>query len=420
MKLYSKNELKDSRLFFDKKPPIFLTIFIIFTLLLLISTIFVSAILPKSYVVEAQGTITTTDNTYVGSLSDGVLVEMKCPEGTLVNEGDILFTVSNGTEGVQYQSLSNQLSISKQKIEIIDKYIKSLEDNKNYLNKERLQQEYYAKVEYYLSVVNDENKSAELSKTELNKKLEKKKTKETEINSLKDQLSKLTNSEEDKIKKEELESKLEGKESELESLQADIDQVQQVSSSQANQTKLQLISEAGTARTNVETSMVEVQGQIDAYQNQDSLYEVKANHSGYVHYLTPLKEGVAVQKTQTIAEISKNEDSMIMVEAYIEAKDITKVSLNDEVKVAINGVNTQKFGTIKGTLESIDIGTVTQETNNGNLILYKCIISISSKELKASSGETIKATKSMPVTARIIYEEETYLDWLLELLSFTN
>lgn len=420
MKLYSKNELKDSRIFFDKKPPIFLTIFIIFTLFLLITTIFVSAILPKSYVVEAQGTITTTDNTYVGSLSDGVLVEMKCPEGTLVNEGDTLFTVSNGTEGVQYQSLSNQLSQSKQKIEIIDKYIKSLEDSKNYLNKDGLQQEYYAKVEYYLSILNDEYKSAESSKTELNKKLEKKKTKETEINSLKDQVSKLTNSEEDKIKKVELETKLEGKESELESLQSEIDQSQQMSSSQASQTKLQLISEAGTARTNIETSVIEIQGQVDAYQNQDSLYEVKANHYGYVHYLSPLKEGVAVQKTQTIAEISKNEDSMTIIEAYIEAKDITKVSVNDEVKVAVDGVNIQKYGTLKGTLKSIDIGTVTQETNNGNIILYRCIVSINAKELKASTGETVKATKSMPVTARIIYEKETYLEWVLDLLSFTN
>ncbi|MEG0578118.1 MAG: hypothetical protein RR500_09725, partial [Bacilli bacterium] len=171
---------------------------------------------------------------------------------------------------------------------------------------------------------------------------------------------------------------------------------------------------------NIETSIIEVQGQVDAYQNQDSLYEVKANHSGYVHYLSPLKEGIAIQKTQTIAEISKNEDSMIIVEAYIEAKDITKVSVNDEVKVSINGVNTQKYGTLKGTLKSIDIGTVSQETNSGNLVLYRCIVSMNAKELKTSTGETIVATKSMPVMARIIYEKETYLDWVLNLLSFTN
>ncbi|MEG0094363.1 MAG: hypothetical protein RR673_09775, partial [Erysipelotrichaceae bacterium] len=75
---------------------------------------------------------------------------------------------------------------------------------------------------------------------------------------------------------------------------------------------------------------------------------------------------------------------------------------------------------LKGTLKSIDIGTVTQETNNGNIILYRCIVSINAKELKASTGETVKATKSMPVTARIIYEKETYLEWVLDLLSFTN
>lgn len=420
MKLYQRNELKDARIFFDKKPPIFLTIFIIFTLFLVITALLVSSILSKTYIVEAQGTITTEDNTYLGSLSDGILVEMKCPEGTMVNKDDVLFTVSNGSEGVQYQSLTNQLEQLQQKITVMDKYIDSLNKGVNKMSNSGLEQEYYGKVEYYLTLIKEESNTTKNNQEQIKKKEEKKQTKQKEITDINTKISTLTTSEEDVAKKEELTSSLETKQSELESLQTEIEQLQQSTSSQANQTKLQLISEVGTARTTVETSKLEIEGQLAAYKSQDSLLEVKANQTGYVHYLTPLKQGMAIQKTQTIAEISKNEDNLKIVEAYINATDITKVKVGDDVNIAINGVNTQKYGTLKAKLEKIDIGTITQETSNGNVVLYRCTISIKEQELKASNGETIKAIKSMPVVARIIYEKETYLDWILELLSFTK
>ena len=83
---------------------------------------------------------------------------------------------------------------------------------------------------------------------------------------------------------------IESKESELENLITEIGQSGTMTSSQAKQTKLQLVWEAGAAKSSLETNRLEIQGQIDAYQNQDSLYQVKANQNGYIHYLTPLKD----------------------------------------------------------------------------------------------------------------------------------
>lgn len=163
-----------------------------------------------------------------------------------------------------------------------------------------------------------------------------------------------------------------------------------------------------------------MQGQLQAYQAQDSLTSIIANNSGYVHYITSIKPGMAIPKGQVIAEISTNEGELILVEAYIQATDISKVEVGNSVKVEINGVNVQKYSTLNGILISIDSGTVTQETENGNVILYRCLISLDNKQLKATDRTIINAIKSMPVTARIVYEQETYLDWLLGMLSFKN
>ena len=125
-------------------------------------------------------------------------------------------------------------------------------------------------------------------------------------------------------------------------------------------------------------------------------------------------------KKQTIAEISENENQEMVVEAYINAKDISKVSVKDPVKVASDGVNIQQYGTIQGHLEEIDIGTVTKDSNQGNVVLYRCIVLIDGTSLSDSKNNEIEAVKSMPVVARIVYDEETYLNWILDMLNFTN
>lgn len=422
MKLYNKEELKDSRIFFDKKPPKFLTIFIVFTLAVLLGSGFVANMLVKPYVVKAQGVITTTDNNYVGSLSDGVVMEVKKEEGSEVKKGDVLFTVSSGVEGVQYKAIAGQLEQSKEKIKAMDKFVKSLNENINHMKNAGIEQEYYGKAEYYLSLINDEYKAKQTAQANIKTKQEKRAAKQAELDSIVQQIAKLTTSEEDIIKKEELESSKQTKVTELETLDTELTDLQQQggASSQAFQTKLQLISELGASRSSIETSIVDLEGQMASYKTQDALYSVKASNDGYIHYLNPIKNGVTVQKTQTLAEISKNANADMIVEAYINAADISKVKVGNDIKVALNGVNSSKYGTLKGKLKSIDTGTITQETNNGNAVYYRCIIHVNDSDLKASDGEVVKAIKSMPVEAQIVYEKETYMDWILNMLSFKN
>ena len=57
MKLYTKEELKDARIFFDKSPPPFMTIFIITVLIVLFFAIIIANFVKKPYVVKAQGEV---------------------------------------------------------------------------------------------------------------------------------------------------------------------------------------------------------------------------------------------------------------------------------------------------------------------------------------------------------------------------
>lgn len=459
MRLYNKSELIHSRIFFDKNPPPFLTAFIFSTLFLLVLAYVISSLLIRTYVVTAQGTVVTEDTTFVGSFSDGVLVELMHEEGSFAYIGDVLFTVSSGNEGLQYQTMTAQLEQQESILEVMDLFEQSLNDRVNHMQNSGIQQEYYARVEHYLLTLQQEGREQGHTRTDISERrqsitsinqditrlegevLTLNETEQTLRNQLTETPEEITEEYLDETmtvpnpeiehlgqeiesivsQRDGLQAEIDGKISQREGYENEITQMErQLESTNAGQTRIQLLAELGSSRTSAETRITELESQIAAHQTQDGLYKVRANNTGYVHYLMPLREGMTVQRMHTIAEISKNQEDNMQVEAFIPAQRISRVEIGQDVNVAIEGVNVHRYGTIPGTLTSIDTGTMVQETPQGNMVFYRGIVTIHETYLEASNGDTVGVLRSMPVTARIVYERETYLNWLLNLLNFRN
>ena len=444
MKLYNTNELKDSRIFFDKRPPIFLTLFIGMVIVILLVTFYFSKVFVKPYIVKAQGAAITSDNQLISSQVNGEVISIQAVEGQKVTQGDVLFTISNGQEGLQNAALTEQVENLNAKLEVMTRYEESLNKKVNLMNNSGLEQEYYGKVEYYLLQVKTEDFNKSNLATQLNEKKKKKAELDRELTSHnnelkaakenKNQVSNVQEApteemnvesivEENNLKETEIQGKIDAKKSEIEGIKEEISQIeQQVNnpSSQTRDTYNQLTSELGVARSDVQSKLVELEGQMAINTGQESSLVVKAKNDGIVHYLLPLQVGMSIQTNQVVAEVSNNSDDDLQVEAYIDAKDISKVAVGQKVRIAIDGVNTYKYGTIDGELISVDSGALTQETNEGNQLYFKCLVSVPTNKLDAGDGSTVKLIKSMPVEARIVYEEETYFEWVLEMLNFKN
>lgn len=423
MRLYSKEELKDSRIFFDKNPPRFMSVFILFMVICIFCGLFFSTKLNKSYVIVASGTATTSDNRYISMETNGEIIEILKEEGDTVKKGDLLFRISDGKETSQSKMLEPQIKNLKAKLSALDVYEKSLNEGTNYLKNSGQEQAYYGKMEYFLSTTQSES----FSKEQENEKI---KTASNKLNQLKqektdlqNQIEALSSEDSDKAKKEELKSKLENKQSEIEAKQTELNELTAQAknpSSQADQVYQQLFAELGTERSSTTQQIVQLESQLNASESENDLKNIKAENEGTIHYLTTFKTGVTLQANQTVAEISQNNSDSFVVEANILAKDISKVKVRQSVNIELQGVNSQKYGTIKGKIEKISSGTFIEQSQQGNLIYYQCIISLDSTELRASDGDTISIIKSMPVQARIIYDQETYWDWLRELVNFKN
>lgn len=108
-----------------------------------------------------------------------------------------------------------------------------------------------------------------------------------------------------------------------------------------------------------------------------------------------------------------------MVETYISAQDRVKIKVGNPVKIALSGVNEVKYGLLKGTVENIGDGTITQTNATSTQTLYELNVKLSGDVLK-SGNDMITASASMPVTTSIVYDKESYLDWILQQLDFTK
>lgn len=223
-------------------------------------------------------------------------------------------------------------------------------------------------------------------------------------------------------KQAELKSDLDMKKSTIEGLEEEIKQLnEQVESpySQAEQSRLQLISELGEKRNHIHNQLTELRANVGVATEQDTVHEVTAQKTGILHYLQPLSTGVSLQQNQIIGEVATDTEGFY-VDSYIQAQDRSKVEVGQPVKVAVIGVNNYRFGTVAGTIEFIEPGTIQNETAEGVINFYRAKVNLAEELLSSKSGEEIDLVRSMPVEARIVYQEESYLDWLLDLLNLKS
>lgn len=489
MKLYKKEELKYSRLFFDKEPPRFLLALSIFIMSILLVTIIVSSYTIKPYIIKTQGIVKMSEVTYISSLAYGKIEEIYVIEGQEVKKDQKLITISNGQESMQSIAIQEQIDLANKKIEIMNKYEKSLNDKVNHMSNSALEQEYFGYVEYYLSQLKNDSYLTDINLDTLNKLKNQQSIVLKEISSLETQISLIINipidetrfkylevlieeniikietlNEKLKVndnneieeelltqlhiiedeqfllieeleelktlkneniisntKKQEFETLLSQKEDEENSIQSKIELYEQQIANpakQANQLYTQLIIELGKSRTNIESQLIDFQSSLLVSLKQKQLFSITASENGIINYVNPLKIGIPIQQNQLIAEIT-NDESKFIVETYIPAMEISKVKLNDKVKIYIVGLNTTQYGDIDGILISIDSIPFMQETTQGKSLFFRGIIELNSYEVK-SKKDTVKLIKSLPVDVRIIYEQETYFHWFMNLLDFTD
>lgn len=363
MKVYNLNEITDSKLLYDKKPPAFMNyIILIVTTLIVIGLVWADKSV-KTYMVKGQGVVVSDNKSHIMTKSSGEIKEVFIEEGKEVKEGDVLFTTNSIETDLQLEQINAQINTYNDRIYLLTQAEENATNGTNYFDAySELESEFYNKLS-----------EAYLARKEF----------EVDEKALKDQ---------GYDKKQ-------------------IDQYVKVQKNKANEHYYKTISEFTTEKNQYELEVSKLVAQKNALEKSMDQYKVLAQKGGIVHLNTPLTEGMVLQGGSLIGTITNKEEQLI-IETMLSSSERPRIHVEDEVSLAVGGLNQAEYGTISGKVVSID-EDATIDNEKGN-VYFKVKVKPDKTYLEDSKGEKVNLTLGMVTETRVKYEKITYMKYFLE------
>ena len=357
------NELQDRRIMMEKKLPPFGYALILLTAALILFLVVWSTKNYRTYVSQSSGSVQAANKTYIMSSYSGSITELNISEGSYVTEGDLIAHIKSTDLDIQQDSYQKQLDIYKKQKSQYEKLLKSIQDDKNYFSETDIDdQPYYYQYETYKSQV--AQKAFDASPYQAAG-----------------------------YSDEQIKALMEQNQSEVEALYY---------------STLQSIS---ASLTSVQSNIDNLQSQMDALSTGANDYYIYAPTSGVIHMDTPYKVGMVLSAGTPLATVA-SENSDLEVVAYVTLNDRPLLHVGDPCKIAITGLSEYSYGTLTGTVTSIDSDVTASSSGS----YYKMTITPDSTYVISNSGDKVDLSNGMSVTARVEYDKLTYFEYAMEAL----
>ncbi len=363
MNVQNLSDLQDRRIMMEKKLPPYGYAFVILVGIFMLFLLVWSTKTNRIYVSQNVGTVQASNKTYIMSSYSGSITELYISEGSYVNEGDLVAHIKSTDIDMQQDNLESQLKIYQTQLDQYNKLLKCVQDDTNYFSETAPEdQPYYYQYETYKSQVAQKTFDATAYQSAGYS--------DTQIKTL-----------------------MEQSQSELEALYY---------------STMQSISQSITsAQSNVDN----IQAQIDTLNTGANDYYIYAPTSGVIHMDTPYKEGMVLSAGSALATVASENDDLEIV-AMVTVNDRPLLHVGDPCKIAITGLSEYSYGTLTGTVTSID----SDVTASSNSSYYKMTIKPDTTYVVSRSGDKVDLSNGMSVTARVEYDQVTYFEYAMEAL----
>lgn len=142
------------------------------------------------------------------------------------------------------------------------------------------------------------------------------------------------------------------------------------------------------------------------------VYALSAPTAGTVTALT-MRSGQRVNSQTQVMTIIP-EGAKLRAELNVPSQAIGFVKVGQTVRLAIDAFPYQRFGTVSGTIRTVASSALTQTTATGAVVSsYPVVVELDEAEISAF-GRQEKLVPGMSLTARIVTEEQSLIEWLFE------
>lgn len=141
-------------------------------------------------------------------------------------------------------------------------------------------------------------------------------------------------------------------------------------------------------------------------------YALSAPITGNVTALTS-RSGQRVGPQNQIMAIVP-EGATLRAELSVPSQAIGFVKVGQEVRLAIDAFPYQRFGTVSGTVRTVATSALTQQAPNGAVVsVYPVVVELDAAQISAF-GRSEALVPGMTLTARIVTENQSLIEWLFE------
>ncbi|MDR3021173.1 MAG: HlyD family efflux transporter periplasmic adaptor subunit [Clostridiales bacterium] len=359
-KEYTYEELKESRLIFDRKPPKFGVIIVLLTLIFIVAVILFSAFATKVYIVKAMGIVQNENRTNVMNKVSSNISEINVMTGQEVKAGNIIMQFDTFQVKLQIAQLQAMVEFFEKKIDLIERLI-------IFANNIKIGEGY------------EDTRKNPFDNTNIDEM------------AMYSQAQSLINYINDQLSNEELEKPFDQE--------------------QLDTAKVQFVGQQYSDRDNQIVNLVQQQSQRDMYIASLAEYTVRAEIDGVVNLTAGLTVGTMLQAGTLLGSISSKDSDLLYFETTLSAQDRARVNIGDSVETMIAGVVQQEFGILKG--EVIHIDSDSTQTQDGQ-VYFRVRIRPNQTYLTDRKGNRVDIVSGMLAESRIIYNETTWLRWGLE------
>lgn len=357
------DDLQDRRIMMDRDVPPYGYAFVILVGLFMIFLLVWSTRTNRIYVSQNSGTVQASNKTYIMSSYSGTLTELYISEGSYVNEGDLVAHIKSTDLDMQQDNLESQLKIYQTQVDQYNKLLQCIQDDTNYFSETSVEdQPYYYQYETYKSQVAQNTFDAAPYQAA-------------------------------GYSDEQIKTLMEQNQSTVENLYY---------------STLQSIS---ANLTSIQSNIDSIQSQLDALNTGANDYYIYAPTSGVIHMDTPYKVGMVLSAGSPLATVA-SENSDLEVVAYATVNDRPLIHVGDPCKIAITGLSEYSYGSLTGTVTSIDSDVTASSSGS----YYKMTITPDSTYVVSNSGDKVDLSNGMSVTARVEYDQLTYFEYAMEAL----
>ena len=368
-------DLTDSRILYEKRLPWFGFLVISLTVLAFVVVASWAAVTIRPSVVHGAGSIESLNRTYVMSSVSGTILEVVTPSGSIVEQQETMITVDSVDLAMEQQTIDAQTEMLVSALRLQDRYTAALETRVNGFDKTVPDESQY----YY------QFETVRLQRVQL----------------VVDPASMRAIGYSD---------------------------VEIANAAKGNQLQVREIE--NTARSASAARAAEIRAQIEQLSIRSSAlevggrgYNVVAAASGKLYLNPNLKPGTIITAGEPVGTIA-SEDAGQIVRVYVSVPDRQFVSVGDRVGVSVSGLSPLIYGQIDGVVTSID-NDVTTMTSGGtadaalrNDSVFGISVKLDQDFVEGRDGDRHEVGNGAAVQAEFVYDEMTYLEFLLELLGF--